>query len=201
MSSSIAVNVAPPRPSDTGPGGVVALGTAQITSRAAPSFADPVSQYHSDAQLREPAFARQRAALGSDDWRAAFVVQAIERYGVRTPDARGRSFGDPLAPLDAALGGAGDDDGALDFAWAIRDGGDVAGIVPTTARMVAALRPGGLGIVIFPFGDGAALRSDVERIAIGLIADRHAVAVLKFRGADPSRIVPFALIFGRGDDA
>lgn len=71
-----------------------------ILSMDSPSFAQPVSQPCTVAQLREPAFKSRSKALAypsswdpASIWEGAYVIEALDRYGMLQPGARGLVLG------------------------------------------------------------------------------------------------------------
>lgn len=87
--------------------------TAKMVVRVRPTLADPVSQPCTPAQLTEPTFARWAGAIGHtaadprDQWGEVFILQALERYGVMRPGARGLGFGVRTSVLPAFLAARG----------------------------------------------------------------------------------------------
>jgi hypothetical protein len=69
--------------------------TAKMVVRARPTLADPVSQPCTRAQLAEPVFQHWTQAMRIGDapdplaWGEVYVLQALERYGMLRPGARG----------------------------------------------------------------------------------------------------------------
>lgn len=84
-----------------------------LLSMAPPSFAQPVSQPCTTGQLREPAF---RARCGSipdlpvdrlEQWPIAYILQALDRYGVLRPGACGLMLGSANDVMERAIVAAG----------------------------------------------------------------------------------------------
>ena len=79
-----------------------------------PSFTHPVSQPCTAKQMREPAFRARCRSLGNlpadrtESWQVAYVIQALERYGMLQAGARGLALGDNQPAVTQALiaGGA-----------------------------------------------------------------------------------------------
>ncbi len=86
---------------------------ARLVSGKRPSLAEPVSQMCTSRQLAEPPYREWLAALGLVDdrtvagWGQAFVMQALRRYGVLLPRARGVGVVHGGGPLPAAMAAAG----------------------------------------------------------------------------------------------
>lgn len=84
-----------------------------LLSLEAPSFAQPVSQPCTARQLREPAFRTRCSSLGSlpvdraERWQIAYAIQALDRYGMLQPGARGLVLGNVDPALTLALTAAG----------------------------------------------------------------------------------------------
>lgn len=78
-----------------------------------PSFAYPVSQAITDSQLREDDFDRWKRQLGDhvgvpeQSWTLAFAAQALRRYGVLEPGARGICWGSDCGALASIFAEAG----------------------------------------------------------------------------------------------
>ena len=70
---------------------------SQLLSMEAPVFSKPVSQPFTPMQLAEPAFRRWLAEAGSgsseENWARAYLLQALETYGMLQAGARGLVFG------------------------------------------------------------------------------------------------------------
>jgi len=87
---------------------------ALILSLDPPSFAHPVSQPCTAKQVREPEFRNRVKALGNRSadratlWESAYAVQALDRYGMLQPGARGLILGrnDPAIAATLAAAGA-----------------------------------------------------------------------------------------------
>jgi hypothetical protein len=89
------------------------LATARLVGDAPVSLQDPVSQPMTAEQLAEPAAGKwltrlsPRPADAAAQWRLAFLAQALDRYGVLRPGARGIGWGEEsraLAPVFAEVG-------------------------------------------------------------------------------------------------
>jgi hypothetical protein len=151
---------------------------ARMVSLARPVLAEPVSQPATRRQTREGAFRHWVRELGIADaplrhqWTQAYILQALERYGMLQPGARGLGFGGELKTRAIAdrLNKAGVEvattrlptvpDGIsrdlvnFDFLWTIDpsrrlDSADLTReFIDTVFR---CLRPGGIAIHILPF--------------------------------------------------
>jgi hypothetical protein len=84
-----------------------------LVSESIPSFATPISQPMTASQLTEQPFAAWTNMVGpaeslsqADLWRRAYVLQALDRYGMLKPGARGLAFRDNehLAEIIAPMG-------------------------------------------------------------------------------------------------
>lgn len=89
--------------------------TSQLLSMDEPSFAEPVSQPCTAAQLADPRFAAWLPRLGAGNaraaqlWDDAYVLQVLERYGMARAGAQGLGFDEApalVAPLLAERGAA-----------------------------------------------------------------------------------------------
>lgn len=87
--------------------------TARLVSPARSTLADPVSQMCTASQFDEPAYARWLERLRQPrhrhrkQWEFVYILQALERYGMLQPGARGLGFGvgrEPLPAVMAAMG-------------------------------------------------------------------------------------------------
>ncbi|SEN63775.1 hypothetical protein SAMN05192583_3217 [Sphingomonas gellani] len=83
-----------------------------LLSLDAPSFAQPVSQPCTAKQMRETTFRDRCRSLGlptdtPEDWQRAYAVQALDRYGMMQPGARGLMLGQDHAVVRRALEAAG----------------------------------------------------------------------------------------------
>lgn len=73
--------------------------TARMAVRMRPTLADPVCQPCTPAQFKEVSYARwaeemqQPALVDRRQWSEVFILQALERYGMLRPGARGLGFG------------------------------------------------------------------------------------------------------------
>ncbi len=114
---------------------------SRLVVETPPSFAVPVSQVVTDAQLAEPDFAHWAAKLAPRPgdpvaaWRLAFVAKALDGYGMLRPGARGIGWGEESLALSRLLATAGcdallapapapSDEG---FAWIPHEGRQLAG--------------------------------------------------------------------------
>jgi hypothetical protein len=203
---------------------VVRVEPHRLTSLEAPDFRDPVSQPMTRDQCRHPDFRhwaeklRGTGDIGADRlWPQAFVLQALNRYGLIRPGARGIGIGAVEATLRSQLEAMGcrvlnedeDDYGRpLDFAWSSDMGGQRQDLERSVWTSIDRLAPGGMGVHVFGFsthprpGPASFGRADVERVALNLISFRHEIAQLKFRlparderSADAT--IPYGLIVRR----
>ena len=84
-----------------------------LLSLEPPLFAQPVSQPCTAAQLREPAFRDRCKALGAmlgdriEQWRTAYAMQVLDRYGLLQAGARGLILGQVDPVLERVLAAAG----------------------------------------------------------------------------------------------
>lgn len=84
----------------------------RMLAAARTTLGDPASQVATVRQTREPTFAEWRERLGAtgdavDQWDAAYVMQALRRYGMLQDGARGVGFGVGEGPLPAAIAALG----------------------------------------------------------------------------------------------
>ena len=206
---------------------------SRLVDGSAPSFADPVSQPMTRFQLSEPTYRELLETLGHAadssprNWCRAFIVQALDRYGMLKPGARGLCLTDGEDSLCASLAQAGctivapedavDPDGSLseklrgfDFLWSTGRVNQFKTIGAAKWFMEGAmhcLRPGGLAVHMFDTlpelvsvedeQRHAINRRDVERLAVTLIARSHEVAQLKF-GTGGDEHAPLAITVGGG---
>ncbi|WP_294395431.1 class I SAM-dependent methyltransferase [uncultured Sphingomonas sp.] len=157
----------------------------RLLSLGGPTLAEPVSQPATARQMREPAFSRWASALQVKDaplrtqWAHAFVMQALNCYGMLQPGAHGLGFSEEAAafrPVFADMGvqmsiGAVPSSPDLiarelvnfDFIWSIdvaqRFGSPDVGQWFTEAAL-RCLRPGGLAIHVVPFDPSATQRGE-----------------------------------------
>jgi hypothetical protein len=74
-----------------------------------PTLADPVVQLCTEAQFREPDYARWCEAIGEaprlhrKQWEFVYILQVLERHGMLAPGRRGLGFGCGHEPLAAAM--------------------------------------------------------------------------------------------------
>ena len=100
---------------------------------------------------------------------------------------------------------------SFDFAWWVApDALDARATRENVARLIAALRPGGIGVAVVPF-DPAATNSvssavisgsDLERAAVEIISEGHDIVQLSVSSTpklDAAGMSRFGLIFRRGD--
>lgn len=87
---------------------------AQLVTSARATLADPVSQLCTNAQFNEPVFERWLSAADLPrrnshfQWGFVYILQALERYGVLQPGAKGVGFGVHAdSPIPALLAGLG----------------------------------------------------------------------------------------------
>lgn len=86
---------------------------SHLVSVESPSLARPVSQICTAGQLEEQPFREWRARLQSDGapdrklWEQVYVLQALRRYGLIQPGARGLGFATGSSPLPAVMAGLG----------------------------------------------------------------------------------------------
>lgn len=86
---------------------------ARLLAVEPPRLAQPTSQAATQAQLAEPIFRQTLRLLGgvagdaAHQWQVAYVYQALQRYGLLQPGARGVGFAVARGVLPAALAAAG----------------------------------------------------------------------------------------------
>lgn len=202
--------------------------TGQLLTMRAPSLATPVSQPCTAEQMREPVWRALCRELGRDpiadpaSWPAVFTLQALRFYGMVEAGARGLllAHDDSLATALRASGGevvllppdaetSADAIGETPFdylcsAAALGEPAAVPDMIAEVQRLLAHVRPGGLAVHLLPLDGGPVTpgfrRSDLERIALLLIADRHEIAqvapggtIVTASGGTPA----FGLVFRR----
>jgi len=233
------------------------LAATRLVTDEPASFANPVSQAMTPAQTEEADFRKwasrlaPRPATSAEQWRLAFIAQALDRYGMLRAGARGIGWGEEsrsLAPIFASAQceallatipeGAGEaaiawnafncsaldatpgPDGSLpglvvslaeqpadrrgfDFLWTIgaAEQGYAAGSsADLLIERMGVLRPAGYAVHMFDMaatGDDprGVPRSDVERLAVTLIARGFSVVQLNFdNGGEAAGLSPFGLI-------
>jgi len=78
-----------------------------------PTLADPVAQLCTEAQFREPAYARWCEAIGETprlhrkQWEFVYILEVRARHGMLAPGRRGLGFGCGREPLAAAMAARG----------------------------------------------------------------------------------------------
>ena len=78
-----------------------------------PTLADPVVQLCTEAQFREPDYARWCEAIAEaprlhrKQWEFVYILQVLERHGMLAPGRRGLGFGCGREPLAAAMAARG----------------------------------------------------------------------------------------------
>lgn len=113
-----------------------------LLSLEPPLFAQPVSQPCTAAQLREPAFRDRCRALGAlfgdriEQWRTAYAIQVLDRYGLLQAGARGLVLGQVDPVLERGLAAA----GVMSHRVALGEGGTD----PSAPVMDPAALPGDL---------------------------------------------------------
>jgi hypothetical protein len=192
---------------------------ARLLSLSTPTLAEPVSQPATERQTHEQCFSRRMAELGlggaapRTQWAHVYVAQALDRYGVLQPAARGLGFGPAAEAMENFLKRSGVD--AIiapppptpdtirrdlvnfDFLWSIDTAGSFASPEIGQWFIDAAfrcLRPGGLAVHVVPFdpstdqrdsGSEGFGRGMIERITLGAISREHEVAQIKLIAPDP----------------
>lgn len=113
---------------------------ARLVALGTPRLAEPASQIGTTAQLAEPAFREAATRLGpiagtsADEWQAAYVYQALKRYGMIEAGARGVGFGVEDGPLPAVLAAAGVTVLATDIGAPAQEGADADAALAHLAR-------------------------------------------------------------------
>jgi len=202
-----------------------------LASSVPATLANPVSQTPTSAQYLEPAFAHWVSRLGppqtvaEETWARAYVLSALDCYGMMADGASGFGVCDDGQSMHAALlasGGASilfpadaaepilGDLSNHDFSWSIDAACPPAeNITSRIDMMLEPLKIGGISVHVMPYdsqhrggnwhGRGDLLtRSDLDRLILQLLTAGHDVAQLKIGSSYDGFFSRVGLIIRKG---
>jgi hypothetical protein len=208
MSVSIAVSGSQQPAARPSASGIMAK-VARLVSVEPPNFTHPVSQIFSPEQINEEAFRSVcrilNVAVQNSSWSAAFLFHALRYQFDELAGRRGLGVGRSASVVTRGLASQGaevdhvasfdpaewPEGGNLDFVWLDVDQSPEPPLFLfiKACCLIERLRIGGVLAMTFPLEHGrmpsdvcdVPKRSDVEIIALKMLAGGHSVAELKFR--------------------